>query len=712
MKICTYIQGMRKCLLLYLSSLLINVHAQQNLKENFIPLRSEGILPVAFTQDIKKSVREEIAELKKSKDPDKNTKAIYLAESCFAIDRTIKSGSTLSNNEITNYLNQLADVVLAKNPVLRREIQIYTIKSPIVNAATYFNGNIFFYLGLIAQAENEAQLSFILSHEITHYVKKHNIRRYLKNKKIDGNYEGKNRNERIALKSQFSRENESEADTEGFKLFEQTNYDLKQAPKMIDMLQYSHLPFELMEFKKSFFESENFKLPSRYFLNEVSSIKVIKEDDSLSTHPSSVKRKSSLETLMLNKDNTGRVKSIVGNDKFLYIRDLARFELCRIYLRHRDYMDALYSAYILSTKYPDNLFLSQIVSKCLYGLVLQKSGDLKYGEGSDMDGIPFYNDIESYPQQLYYFNGKIPDNEFSILTMNYVYRAHKKFPKDPVLNCIADSMFKIMYYTEWGISDFTRTNNKTEALKSQDNQGKSKTEVIAIMNSGINNRKDTAYYKDVFVDLFMNDDEFSKKFPIKGGNERKFVYTPKSYKVQNTIKKIKEVEKIDKVLSVRPFYYIISDKDSETNDLEADENQEKLISTITTCGTSKEFEIITLDPGLIEPNEVEKLNDYSIISDWIYERADGHDNDKSRVPVFNTDEVQRLVKKYGTSYVLRTGVFVYKLKKTETFFYSLVYDLIGNKLVYLKSETIKGQPSNATVNSMVCEVFRELKTGK
>src|SRR5687767_9232267 len=112
---------MKRLFLLCLFVAVLNLHSQQNLKENFISLRSEGTLPEAFTKNIKKSVRDEIAELKKSKEQDKKLKAIYLAEASYSIERNIKSGNVLFNNEITNYLNQLTDVVLAKDPALRKQ---------------------------------------------------------------------------------------------------------------------------------------------------------------------------------------------------------------------------------------------------------------------------------------------------------------------------------------------------------------------------------------------------------------------------------------------------------------------------------------------------------------------------------------------------------------------------------------------------------------
>jgi hypothetical protein len=407
----------------------LKLFSQQNLKENYNPLKSEGTLPEVFTQDIRNVIKKEITELNKGKESDKALKSIYLTEANYQIEKIVKSGNTLINDEITIYLNKLADLILSNNPTLRKQLHIYTLKSPVVNAYSYDKGYLFFDIGLIAQAETEAQMAYIMCHEIAHYVKKHNINGYVQNKKIEGDYySGKTADDKLIEKCQYSKESESEADIEGFKLFEFTNYSFLQAEKAFDVLQYAHLPFELVEFKKSFFETEFFKIPNGYFLKEVSSIRNnANEDDTKSTHPNTAKRKAAIGELIKSRSATGKVDNVLGVEQFNYIRDLSRFELCRLYLKNRDYHNSLYAAYILSKKYPDNLYLSQVISKCLYAISLFNNSLLRYNSDSYLsEGFKAYGDVESFPQQVYYLVNKMPANEWTILSLNYTYRAHKK----------------------------------------------------------------------------------------------------------------------------------------------------------------------------------------------------------------------------------------------------------------------------------------------
>ena len=708
--------------------------AQQNLNENFTPLKSSGTLPDIFTQNIRNVIQNDITELNKQNDDDNRLKKTYLTQANYEIEKIVKSGNTLINDEVTNYLNKVTDVVLKTNPSLRKELHIFTLKSSVVNAYSYDKGYVFLDIGLIAQAETEAQLAYILCHEISHYTKKHNINGYVNNKKIDNkNYNGQNREDKLIEKCQYSKENESEADIEGFKLFEQTNYNFKQAEKAFDVLQYSHLPFELQEFKKSFFENEHYKLPAGYFLKEVSSIRNnSNEDDTKHTHPNTAKRKQAIADLIANRSNTGKVNEILGKEKFEYIRDLARMELCRLYLKNRDYQSTLYAAYILSNKYPNNEYVAEIISKCMYAITLYGKGDLRYNSDSYLeDGMKSYSDIESFPQQLYHLIGKMPSNEWTMLSLNYIYRAHKKFPKNTIMTTYSDSLFKLMGQTNWGIIDFVRVIKKPSEIAEvkidsikKNVEISSKTDLIANLQKENNFKNyDTAYYKEMYVDLFMKDTEFVGKFPQSGSsneNNSSSGFSSYNSRKSNTKKTSKSEyvkttsNKIEKVLLLEPFFLKIDDANKETSIeyIASDEKQEKFCVTVNECAKLQNFELITLDPGLITSSESAKINDYSIINDWFTEKFDADERDNN--PIFNTNDISNLIAKYGTQYVLKTGIVNYKDRRSRktTYYYSFLYDIKNNEMVYKKYEAFKGKPAKDLINAKVYQTFFELKHSK
>jgi len=58
-----------------------------------------------------------------------------------------------------------------------RSIRLYVMEVPAFNAETLPNGAMVVWSGLLLRSENEAQLAFVLGHEITHYLHRHSLER-------------------------------------------------------------------------------------------------------------------------------------------------------------------------------------------------------------------------------------------------------------------------------------------------------------------------------------------------------------------------------------------------------------------------------------------------------------------------------------------------------------------------------------------------------
>jgi predicted Zn-dependent protease len=125
------------------------------------------------------------------------------------------SGKVIFNDPVTIYINKVADYILADEPELRKKLRFYTLKTNTPNAFSTDQGVVLVTTGLIAQLENEAQLGFILCHEIIHYIEKHVRNGYVENKNITkgrGEYSGLSYRSRISQLSKYSKDLEFEAD--------------------------------------------------------------------------------------------------------------------------------------------------------------------------------------------------------------------------------------------------------------------------------------------------------------------------------------------------------------------------------------------------------------------------------------------------------------------------------------------------------------------
>jgi tetratricopeptide (TPR) repeat protein len=131
------------------------------------------------------------------------------------------------------------------------DIRVYVVQTPHFNATMAPNGAMEVWTGLILRAQNEAQLAYVLGHEIGHYLRRHSIQmwRDVRTKSdllvffnvltaaAGVGYAG-NLGQLVALGSlyAFSRDNEREADDVGFELMVNAGYDSREAAKIWEAL--------------------------------------------------------------------------------------------------------------------------------------------------------------------------------------------------------------------------------------------------------------------------------------------------------------------------------------------------------------------------------------------------------------------------------------------------------------------------------------------
>ncbi|HEY7139975.1 MAG TPA: M48 family metallopeptidase [Methylomirabilota bacterium] len=58
------------------------------------------------------------------------------------------------------------------------QVRVYVVRTARANAAMAPNGALLLYTGLLLRTENEAQLAYVLSHEVAHYLRRHGIQQW------------------------------------------------------------------------------------------------------------------------------------------------------------------------------------------------------------------------------------------------------------------------------------------------------------------------------------------------------------------------------------------------------------------------------------------------------------------------------------------------------------------------------------------------------
>lgn len=195
----------------------------QDPKHEFKTILSEGNMPEDFMLSKGEKVQDILNKNQNStKAEDAKVMQDFITTSTYGITDFLNSGYVTYNDPMSDYFKRVAAETFKNQGDLASKIRIYTYKSAAVNAFTTGDGIIFITLGLMAQLENEAQLAYILCHEVVHYLNKHGFEQYKEFEKIRKGvdaYRDLDRVDRIYAKSYFSKEHEFSADEEGLEFF-------------------------------------------------------------------------------------------------------------------------------------------------------------------------------------------------------------------------------------------------------------------------------------------------------------------------------------------------------------------------------------------------------------------------------------------------------------------------------------------------------------
>jgi beta-barrel assembly-enhancing protease len=676
---------------------LIKCLAQDADLNNFKYLQSSGTIPADFTSLFsEKFEQDKVLLSNEDKKSLRKTKENFLMESNFIIDQILLSGRILFNDPVSNYINKVADILLESQPDLRKELRFYVAKSASVNAFSTDKGIIIVNLGLVAQLENEAQLAYILSHEIIHYVKKHNMNLFLEKNII---YMGKDRYKKLSISEKYfatnfrNQEMESEADKLGLNdVYIESNYSLKVLDGVFDVLQYSYLPFDDVAFDTTFFETPYMKFPNKYFLYQINQIKGDEEyDETKSTHPSIKSRRDIMQIMISEKSNTGKKDFILPKEDFFKVRALARFESIHQYIVLRDYGNAIYNSFIMLKDYPGNKFLETSIAYSLYALSEYKL------KGSTSGVLSGYKNIEGQSQQVYYFLNNLKKDEMNAIALHYAWKLHQQYPKDEFVTMLCDRLFdNLVIKGKKSLSDFFRK-PKEEIKADIENLNKQSDTLVQgskydkiKKNKAKQELKDDNYLRYAFVDLFKDPDfiemftgkinKQSAKDKIQLTEKEKQIAAKREKREDRKIRKYGEAIGIDTVLLIDPFYFVFDERKKTNISYFASENKlldftDRLFTNAKRAGLTIEV----LNPKSFKVGDVDRFNDLGRVNDWIVERFN-HDN--STILPFETRNSKDVMEKFNTKHVAWTGIMTVRKKKDNLAFYIIASIIMPLYLPY------------------------------
>jgi Zn-dependent protease with chaperone function len=702
-------------LLIALLGMAFGIRAQEAIDfNNYEPLKSKGKLPKDVTTLSSEKYQKELEKIQ-NKDLSRSEKRLekqFQLQNNFAIDRLLLSGDVVYNDPIAEYITKVAQEVLKEDISTFKKLRFYTVKSPAVNAYTTNGGIIFINVGLLAQLENEAQLAFILCHEIVHFKKKHNINSYKESKKIDQNkdYLYRDRDDKVVAKCAYSKELETEADIEGFKMFKDSKYKMASTNGVFDVLEYAHLPFDEVSFNISFFEMSDFKFPAMYQkadsqLIPIKGTETEKDkkkskkdkdddeettttdddenstesdedayDDKYSTHPNVSKRRQKIESLVDGLDDKTRKEFLVSKEEFLNMRKLARFECVHSYVNNYSYDKAIYSSYILLKENPKSIFLKKAIARSLYSLAKIKN---KSGKVELSDVHTKFKKTEGSIGALCFLIDKLTADasELTTLAMRYNWEIHKELPDDVESKIMAqEMMYALIDKYKTKISDYSFTKEVSEKKDQDKGEDKDKDEESTKSKyAKIKKKKKKAKeeslsssekaYKYKQVAKYAEEADFKENWQTiadlveKNNADETPEAERKRLKEERTNERKGYALGVDKILVSDPLYAKVdlraSSSEKAVKQIASEEALVQLDAKISELSKLLNLDVVSLNSKTLDENDAERLNELAVINNFLTDEHLSGD-----IGLLSND-YQKLVdisKKYDTRHVMYVGV--------------------------------------------------------
>jgi hypothetical protein len=640
---------MKNLFLLLIALISINTIKAQDFDNDYQPLQSKGEIPKAILTTSAEKYENDKAKIDRSeKRKTRKDKDKFFLQNNFVIDEMMRSGKVLFNDPLSLYVNKVADKLLATNPELRSKLNFYVIKSAAVNAFATDRGTIFINTGLIARLEDEAQLAYILAHEIVHYEAQHNIQTFIEYAKIErqNGYSRSKSYERLLEKNNYSKLLEKEADKNGLEFFLESKYKTNTLRGVFDILGKSHVPYTNVVFDMKFLETPNIQFPNRYQLKEIKEIIVEEDQDeeekSESTHPSVKERRSDLLQAISGRKYEDKSLYLVSETEFKSVRETARFEICQILLQSQRYTSAIYHTYALLQTYPNNQFLRKTLAKSLYGLAQYKNVD-RYDEVMPLR----YENYQGEIQQAFHLFEKMEATELNVLAAVYCWKVHQEIPESKGLELMAKDMIEdLVIYQVEKPSDFFRKE-----------------------------RPDDLSVNDVSFDKFgfgkLTDNKTIQEWLANGEKYRKKFEADKTYYESRKGKKAREKKYkkearngkslgLNKVVYVNPTYINIDErKDTPYQYIKIEERRAEFENWITENGKKLDLKTKILDVNnLSKKATAEDYQNIVVMNDW-FDEILTHD---MYMINSNYDEAIAIADKYGTDHFVYSGAISYRNK--------------------------------------------------
>lgn len=750
------------------------VLSQRNYYDEYLPLKSIGLVPNDFKGQGSANYEKELKGIEMDNTLDKNEKK-KLAEKrrtiVYQVENILSSGKVLYGNKVCQYINKVSDKVLNSSPELKKDMRFYLLNSQVSKSFTTNNGITFISTGLMSQIENEAQLAFVISREAAHYKLKHNFEFDLDfgdfDKELEFELLSSNENFIDLLKYEYRAE--TAADEFGLQMIADAGYNPSEAINLLQILQYSYSPIREIPFPKNYFNDSFYQLPTNYFQDSITPFSTEDGSDSLIFFYD--ERIAKLESFL--KPEIGQ-KFLLGSAEFEDVIKTCRYELAYLYIISGNYNKSFYHSFILKQLYGNNMYTSDLMVASLLGLHKKKLLNEKRKDDAEDDDVKVlkYEGEISIPYLLF---KNMKSNEFNVLVAKEIQEAYASYPSQYAYKVLCE-VFTDLFYSHNFVtesfnqySDFLEINNKNDvSLKidtlSLNKSPKVQSELVGKVSKirkvkGVK-QDDTEddYYKNAFVKqfnkntfIFFLDSISSIANQIKHSEkENSLAYLRNDFQQKNKQVLIEdkklEIYKgkalgIDSLIFVSTnysaTYYDCDELFVKQNPMKDERRKEKLSNFIHKYSDDINLKTYQIDVNNKANLTTSQLNEYATISFWMIEKFSQANRN---YPLFSQRFIDTLVLNTGFKNICLSGVS-YKSRQHEVYagiivagvllfpaaplligeqidsdknllYYAYVFDLLSEDQKFVKHQLINRRPKLKLIKTHLAYTLFQIKSKK
>jgi len=354
-------------------------------EKNYIPSPIQDTIPAAIYESLQAKLTLDKSRITEPKSQVSTyLKELYTKRTDYVIEQ-FNNDYFIVDENLSPYLQSILDKIYTANPSLPRETKVYAFRSDAVNAMSYGEGTIAFTLGLLSRMETEAQIAYVLCHELAHYHSHHSDIKMAKFARLNYDKELKRQVKAIS-KSEYgqytkftqlmrslhisitrhSREKEFEADSIALLFYLNTAYDSHAPIRTLEILDSADISLYRKNIDlKKYFDCENYRFKDQWLSYNPSTTWHASDtdSDSLHTHPSCAKRIIALQRQLKSHSQKDQQPS-----KYNTMRTRSEFEQVASAFHFGSFGKALFKSIVLAEHYPNNAYIHALIGQSLYQL--------------------------------------------------------------------------------------------------------------------------------------------------------------------------------------------------------------------------------------------------------------------------------------------------------------------------------------------------------